>query len=163
MELVVRQRDLHFFVGDWTAFFAVDGHIAHGCRRCSGLMHELEDGFAAAVVFAVIGFQGGIVDSLFKFRAGGSSYLAADHGRGLIARCGERHRAFGGKVDCIRRIVSCIDNARMVIIPCQINNRILDGQLALFKICRIALRAYLDGAVLNVQIAATICTDTIVA
>ena len=51
----------------------------------------------------------------------------------------------------------------MVIIQCQINNRILDGQLALFKICRIALRAYLDGAVLNNQIAAIFCPNSITA
>ena len=128
-------------------------------------MHELEDGFVAGcIVFAVIGFQVGIVGSLFKFCAGGSSYRAADHGAArLIARRGERHRAAAGKVDCIRRIVSCIDNAIMVIIPCQINNRILDGQLALFKICRIAIRSYADDAVLNGQIAAFVCTDTIVA
>ena len=123
-------------------------------------MHELEDGFAAAVVFAVIAVA--VRRALFKFRVGAERYRAADHGRGLIARRGERHRATAGKVDCIRRIVSCIDNAIMVIIPCQINNRILDGQLAVSKICRIAICAYLDGAVLNGQIAATICTDTIV-
>ena len=74
-------------------------------------MHELEDGFAAAVVFAVIVLIGIIVGSLFKFRAGGSSYLAADHGACLIARRGERHRAAAGKVDLIHRVDMCIDNA----------------------------------------------------
>ena len=126
-------------------------------------MHELEDGFAAAVVCAVIVLIGIIVGSLFKFRAGGSSYLAIDHAACLLARRGERHRAAAGKVDCIHRGVSCIDNAISFCIQCQINSRIPDGQLALFNICRIALRAYLDGAVLNNQIAAISCPNSLTA
>ena len=64
---VVRQRDNHIFVSDRRAGRAVDGHIGHGRRRRGGLMHELEDGFAAAVVFAVIIFIGLIVGSRFFF------------------------------------------------------------------------------------------------
>ena len=126
-------------------------------------MHELEDGFVAyCVVFSVICFQAGIVGSLFKFRAGGSSYLAADHGACLLARRGERHRATAatGKVDCIHCIVICRNNAIMVILQCQINNRILDRQLAIANICCVPICAYLDGAVLNNQIAAISCINS---
>ena len=126
-------------------------------------MHELEDGFAAAVVFAVIVLIGIIVGALYAFRAGGSNrYRAADHGACLIARRGERHRARAGKVNCILRVVICIDNAISFCIQCQINSRILDRHIS-FELCRITFCSYIDGAVLNNQIAASICTDTSVA
>ena len=128
------------------------------------LMHELEDGFVAGcVVCAVIVLRGTIVivGALYAFRAGGSNrYRAADHGACLIARCGERHRAAGGKVNLIRRVVSCLNNAIKGLIQCQINNRILDRQPAFFNTCCEPLCAYRDGAVLNGQIAAISCINS---
>ena len=136
---------------------------AHGVgRRRRVLMHELEDGFAAAVVCAAIVLIGTIViaGALYTFRVGAESHPAADHGARLIAQRGERHRAAAGKVNFIRRVVFCLNNAIKGIIQCQINSRILDEQLALFNICCESLCAYRDGAVLNPQIAAPVCTNS---
>ena len=136
---------------------------AHGVgRRRRVLMHELEDGFVAyCVVFSVICFQVGIVGSLFKFRAGGSSYIAGDHGRGLLAQCGECHRAATGKVNRIHCGVTCLNNAIRAIIQCQINSRIFDRQPAIFNTCCEPLCAYRDVAVLNNQIAAIFCINSV--
>ena len=80
------------------------------------LMHELEDGFAAAVVCAVIAVA--VRRALFAFRAAAESHLASDHGVVcLLARRGERHRAFGRKVNRNRRAaVICPNN--FVIATC---------------------------------------------
>ena len=130
-------------------------------RTGRSLMHELEDGFVAGcVVIAAIVLIGTIVGALFAFRVGAESHLAADHGARLIARRGERHRAAAGKVDFIRRVAFCLNNEIPGIIQCQINNRIRDEQLALFNICCESLCAYLDGAVLNNQIAAISCINS---
>ena len=122
-------------------------------------MHELEDGFAAAVVYAAIAVD--VRRAHFAYRVGAENHLAIiDHGVCLLARRGERHRAFAGKVDFIRRVAFCLNNEMPDIIQCQINSRILDEQLALFNICCESLCAYRDGAVLNPQIAAPVCTNS---
>ena len=76
-------------------------------------MHELEDGYVVGfVVFAVIVFIGTIVifGALYAFRAADESHLAIDHGVCLLARRGERHRVAAGKVNLIRRDITCLNN-----------------------------------------------------